>query len=234
MLPCRVVLVPSPLTGRQLWAGVCDALWALDVRASVARIVDSEFAQPPYWLMHAASIAALLPEDGEVVLVAHSGASVLLPAIGRFNRNRSEHGNIAGYVFVDADLPRDGCSRFDLFDDADAAERMRAAATDGWLPRWTSTQLAPLIGDGLLRERFVADLPRVPLGVYSERIVVPDDWPDAPCGYLRLSDGYPSAVQHARRAGWAFEQLPGHHLTPLDRPGEVAARLFDLLAALVP
>ena len=57
---------------------------------------------------------------------------------------------------------------------------------------------------------------------------MPDDWPDAACGYLRLSEHYPGAVREAERLGWPIERLDSHHFAPLSQPREVAAALIEL------
>lgn len=229
----RMVLVHSPLTGPSFWSGVCDALWARGRRAHQARLPAPEHVHPPYWLTHAAGVAAGLPEEDQVVLVGHSGAGPLLPAVGRLARNRSCSATIAGYLFVDCDLPRDGCSRLDLFDDEAAAAGLRERCTGGWMPRWTSSQLEDLVPDPDRREAFVAELPRVPLALYQEVITVPDDWPEAPCAYLQLSEHYPSAAGEAERLGWPRRRLRGHHLLPLCEPGSVADELVELVDEIV-
>lgn len=228
------MLVHSPLTGPSFWAGVRDGLWRRGRRAYLGRLPPAQRIHPPYWLTHAAGIAASLPEDDEVVLVGHSGAGPLLPAIGRLARNRSAGARVVGYLFVDSDLPRDGCSRLDLFDDAAAAAALRERCVRGWMPRWTSAELAGLLADAPARERFVAELPETPLALYEELIRVPDDWPDAACGYLKLSGSYPGAVAQAQHAGWPLRALDGHHLLPLCEPDRVAGALTELVDAMVP
>ena len=226
------MLVHSPLTGPSFWSGVHDALWVRGRRAYRARLPAPEHVHPPYWLTHAAGVAAGLPEEDEVMLVAHSGAGVLLPAIGRLARNRTFSATIAGYVFVDCDLPRDGCSRLDLFDDQAAAEELRRQSAGGWLPQWSPETLETLIADQAQRQRFASELPRVPLAMYEEMITVPDDWPEAPCAYLSLSQHYPAAVREAQRLGWPRRQIEGHHLMPATDPEAVANRLIELSDAL--
>ncbi|MEQ8859596.1 MAG: hypothetical protein RIC56_13200 [Pseudomonadales bacterium] len=226
------MLVHSPLTGPSFWSGVRDALWARGRPTYLGRLPPAERIHPPYWLTHAAGIAAGLPEDDEVVLVAHSGAGPLLPAIGRLARNRSPGARVTGYLFVDCDLPRDGCSRLDLFDDAAAAVALRERSVRGWMPTWTGEQLRALIADQDSRERFVAELPRTPLALYDEPIAVPDDWPDAACAYLRLSEHYPGALAQARRRAWPLRELAGHHLLPLCEPDRVAGAIDELVVAM--
>lgn len=228
----RFVLVHSPLTGPSFWSGVRDALWAQRRPAYLARLPASLHIHPPYWLTHAAGVAAGLPEDGSVVLVGHSGAGPLLPAIGRLARNRSAAARVAGYLFVDCDLPRDRCSRLDLFDDPADAERLRQRSREGWMPRWTGEQLAEWLPDPAARQHFIDELPLTPLALYEEAINVPDGWPDAPCGYLKLSEAYPGAVRSAESAGWPVRRLDAHHFAPLTHAAVVAGTLAALADAL--
>ena len=218
----RLVLIHSPLTGPSFWRGVHDALWRRGRRALLARLPAAEHIHAPYWLTHASGVAAGLPEEGDVVLVAHSGAGPLLPAIGRLARNRSAGARVTGYLFVDSDLPRDGASRLELFDDPAEAEALRQRSRGGWLPGWTAADLASLVPDP---DAFVAEQPRTPLALYDEFIRVPDDWPDAPCGYLALSGHYAAAVRAAEAAGWPLRTLATHHFAPLADPDGVAAAI---------
>jgi len=211
-----------------MWRGVADALAARGVLAYCVKLPEPRHLQPPYWLVHAATAAEALPDDGEVVLVAHSGAGVLLPAIARFAVNRTRSARVVGCVFVDCDLPSDGRSRFDVMDAAAAAD-LRARSRDGWLPRWTAEQLAPLIADPALRATFVADLPRVPAEMYDEAIPVPDTWPNVPVAYLELSPYYPAAVAAARRARWPVASRAAHHFLPYTEPTRVADALLELM-----
>jgi len=213
--------------GPGFWHGVADALVAQHVPVECARLPAPEHVFPPYWLTHAATVAAALPEDGDVMLVAHSGAGVLLPAVARLAANRRRNARVRGTVFVDCDLPRDGASRLDLMSGEDA-DGFRRRAVDGWLPRWSDRQLMPFVADAKQRRALLDDLPRVPLAMYEEAIAVPDEWPFAPCAYLELSPHYAASVAHATAAGWPVLRLPGHHFLPYTDPGPVAAALLTL------
>src|SRR5207249_3404078 len=105
--------------------------------------------------------------DEPCVLVGHSGAGALLPAI------REALGRpVFAYVFVDAGIPQDGMSRLDQFSSQEEAEQFRQAAVDGLLPTWTEDDLAHLIPDAETRRRFVSELRPLPLAVYEEPIPV--------------------------------------------------------------
>jgi hypothetical protein len=173
------------------------------------------------------------------VLVGHSGAGPLLPAV----RERIQH-PVAGYIFVDASLPgQDGASRFDLFESPETVELFRARAKGGLLPIWTELVgldedgLVTLIPNRVLRRHFADELRPVPIAIYEEPLPVISGWPDAPCGYLRFSNAYVPAAWQAREAGWPCADLAGTHFHMLVRPASVADALVDLanrMSAMTP
>jgi len=223
------VLIHSPLVGPTTWTLVAEELRRRGVATVVSALQDARCTDGPYWSRHVAAVSSAVegvPRDRPVVLVAHSGAGPLLPAIGA----RSEHA-VAGYVFVDAALPgTDGQSRLDLFG-GNEAKRFRAAAIDGMIPPvWRNEQLLRELGieDAQLRSRFVADVPDVPLAVYEEPLPVRLDWPDAPCGYLLFSQPYAADAREASMRQWAYRELLGGHVHMLVEPVAVADALLDL------
>jgi hypothetical protein len=97
-------LIHSPLVGPVTWSAVADELSRRQVGVVVPDLgapVESETG--PHWKRHVALAAraiATVPAAASVVLVGHSGAGALLPAI-RDAMDRA----CAGYIFVDAGLP---------------------------------------------------------------------------------------------------------------------------------
>jgi hypothetical protein len=83
--------------------------------------------------------------------------------------------------------------------------------------------------------------PEAPAGVtvrdrgadfFAEEPPMPQDWPDAPCGYLRTSAGREDEARQARMRGWAVaEHLSGHFAAVAD-PRGTAAALTALISAL--
>lgn len=226
--PLRIILIPGPRTGPSIFSGVADALWRRHQRAYVARLTDPSYLFPPYWMTQAATLAASLPEEDDVVLVAHDGAGVLLPAVARLSRNRNASARIRGCVFVDSDLPLNGASRLDLWNDREAVNELRSS-TDRFLPPFADGQLEEWVQDAETRRAFARERPRVSLDLYEEAITVPSNWPDALCGYIALSPGHTSAIHAAQEQGWPVVQAGGHPLAPLTDPDSVAEALIELL-----
>ncbi len=119
--------------------------------------MPNRLPSPPRWPL----------EKRPLVLVGHSGAGVLLPAV-REALGRA----VAGYIFVDADIPEDNKSRLDLFQSREDRNSFRRAAQEGMLPTWTEEDLLETIPNPVLRRRFVAELRPLPLAVYEEPIPV--------------------------------------------------------------
>ena len=178
--------------------------------------------EPPYWRQHVAQVARAVEHVGDqpLVLVGHSGAGPLLPAVGAALERP-----ILTYLFVDANIPCDGASRLELLGRPAEVEAFRASAREGLLPTWRDEDLREALPDPLLRRRFVAELRPLPLAVYEEALPVPEAWPDAPCGYVQLSAAYLTAGRQARQAGWAYYRLMGGHFHMLVEPAAVADAL---------
>ncbi len=104
-----VVLLHSPLVGPLTWAPVTRELRQRGIGTVLPVLTDQDSSDLPYWVQHAAAVARRLepmPLDSGLILVGHSGAGPLLPAIGAFSPHP-----VAGYIFVDAGLPHPGQSR---------------------------------------------------------------------------------------------------------------------------
>ncbi|MGI8794032.1 MAG: alpha/beta hydrolase [Acidimicrobiales bacterium] len=223
----RFVLVHSPLVGPLTWARVGAAL---ERRGHDVVIPELHSKTPPYWEHYADQVAAVVEEsDVPVVLVAHSGAGAILPVVGH------SLGDVGAYLFVDAVLPRNNTASIATMHPA-LRTKLMGLAGDGMLPPWHQwwdpAVFEPLIPDDALRAQFVAELEPVPVALLDEVIPDVDDWPDAPCGYLRLSKAYELEEAHAARAGWAVSRIDGRHLGVLTEPDEVTTRLLALLVRL--
>jgi hypothetical protein len=67
------------------------------------------------------------------------------------------------------------------------------------------------------------------MAVFEETQPPAPGWPDAPCGYLRLSDAYQEPAERAKALGWPVIELPSHHLAVLTDPEQVVGPLLDLV-----
>lgn len=232
-MPPLFVLIHSPLVGPLTWSLVAGELCQRGADAVTPSLVVSRCDDGSYWRRHVAAVAGALydvPLDRPLLLIAHSGAGPLLPAMGQ-GIGRP----VAGYAFVDAALPGgDGQSRLDLFAPA-AAEQFRASAVDGKIGDvWRNDDMLRTAGidDLKLRQRFAAEVPDVALSVYEEPLPVPAGWPDAPCGYLLFSAPYKADADEAPSRGWPFRELPGGHFHMLSDPPGVTEALLDLARAM--
>lgn len=222
----------SPLVGPSTWYPVAEVFERRGITAVVPDLDGDERIGRPLWLQHsdeAARAAAALGRGSEAVLVGHSGAGALLPAIRTAMRR-----SVAGYVFVDAGLPdgthpRKGAGPF--------AEHVDRVYTSGRrIPEWTDADLKDVIPDEARRSALLSGLRPQPLRFWNETIPVFEGWPDAPCAYLRLGPNrsYEPAVLSARERGWPVHELAAEHFHMLVNPEGVTDAVLALVAEMVP
>jgi hypothetical protein len=226
-----LILLHSPLVGAASW-GTLPA--ALERRGLPTVLVDvRDDAEPPYAQRYVAraslQIAAERPEP-PLVLVGHSGAGPLLPQLGWAQRAARRH--VAAYLFLDAMLPRPGrSSRLDILE-AEDPELAAALREHPRFPEWTDAELTPVVPDPSLRAALLASLRPRGLDFFTEPLPYPPDWPDAPCGYLRTSPAYDSALRLARARDWPTLERGGGHFAALTDPEGLAHDLAALIARL--
>ena len=228
-MPVTFVLVHSPLVGPSTWATVSDELRRRGFETVVPSI-NSKGHETPYWQQHAMDVAravAQVPSNTRLVLVGHSGAGPLLPAI----RQRVSHA-VAGYVFVDAGIPANGLSRLDLMalESPQVAEQFRDSLQSGArFPTWSDDDLREVIPDERLRAQVVDDLRPQPLAFFDEPIPVFDGWPDAPCAYIQFVSAYEVFADRARNEGWDVQRIEGGHFHMLVDPVGVSDALLHAI-----
>jgi hypothetical protein len=224
------VLVHGPLTGPAVWSGVATELGLRGVAASVPSLwAGPESAS--WWKQHTTAVvteARRMAAVDRLVLVGHSGAGPLLPLIA------DELGYVAACIYVDAELPRDGCARVELFASPAAAEAFKARAVDGVIPPWTDAELRDEIPDEQTRSRLLAELRPVPLAVYEEPIPVPVSVIRTPGAYVQFGDAYEAVADRARAITWPVVRLEGGHFLLLSDPRAVAHALIELDGRLGP
>ena len=230
-MQARLLLVHSPLVGWETWEPVADVLAAEGYAVTVPDLAGAVAAGPPYQLRQAQVIAECAAGQ-PAILVGHSRAGPLLATAGPMLGEGAR-----GYVFVDARLPSPGRAWMETLR-PDLAARLRDLADpQGWLPPWWQwwgdEGLAALLPDPAVRQHFAAGCPRLPMAMLAE--IQPDapGWPDAPCGYLQLSEAYEDEAARAHELGWAVTQQLSHHLALLTGPGQVAREVSTLIGRLV-
>jgi hypothetical protein len=233
-----LVLLHSPLVTAATWGRFPDELRARG-RHVVVVAVDAD-DHPPYASRYVAQTAQQLAARKirtPLVLVGHSGAGALLPQVAV--AQRAARRTVGGYVFLDAVLPRPGADRLDLLaaEDAGMAADVRAELEAGArFPAWSVDDLVDALPDPAARAVVVTGMRPRGLDFFTEPLPHPDDWPDAPCGYVRTSGAYAYWERVATLRGWAGEpadpddatRLPGHFAALRD-PGGLADRVLGLL-----
>lgn len=225
-----LTLVHSPLVGPATWDSLAPALDNRGYETLIPDLTQSVVDGPPFWPKQVEAILDLVGSR-PTILVGHSGAGPLLPSAG------ATLSGVEGYVFVDAAQPFPGQTWFESAP-SELAEHLRSMTTDGWLPPWSQWWgpggLDELLPDPDVRERFVAGCPRLPLAMFQEVYPPTPSWPDAPGGYLRLSEAYQESADKARALGWPVIELASHHLAVLTDAPAVLGPLLDLLGQLGP
>lgn len=181
-----------------------------------------------YYRILATDMAAAC-SDGPAIVVAHSGAGALIPAL------EAASGGVGGVILADAILPHPGRSWFDTAP-AELAASLRAGADFGELPSWDRWwppgALERLVPDEGLRAALVDELEPLPLGYFEEP--APAATLSAPAAYLQLSGAYDAEARIAGRQGWPVVRLTLHHLAMLTHVAAVATAIEGLAARLEP
>jgi hypothetical protein len=246
-------LLHSPLTTSAAWGRVGEELLLCGIDGVVeVNVADDEVA--PYAQRYVAGAAQQLAArldhvqrpctdppvpvdpidftDQPLVLVGHSGAGPLLAQVA-FARHALGR-PVSGYVFVDAGLPRTQNlhSRLDLMglEDPDFAGQLRAhLESGGCFPDWSEADLIDAVPNDASRAALIGSLRPRGLAFFAEELPLVHDWPDAPVGYLRLSEGYRQPAATARRRGWRVLDIDLGHFGALCAPDTVAAAIMELL-----
>lgn len=225
------VLVHSPLLGPSSWQGVSDTLAA---DGHIALSPDLDELRPregPYWKRHVDAVVRAMAATGiagSAILVGHSGAGRLLPAIG------SAWGEgVGGYLFVDAGLPDPSHPRKGTGEFARHLDRLHAAS--GRYPDWSDEALRASVPDPALREAILADVRAQAPEFWEEVVPIPSGWPDAPCAYLRFrtNPAYEQDAREAARRGWPVREIVGGHFHLVVEPKVVADNLLTLARGLL-
>jgi hypothetical protein len=222
------VLVHSPLVGPSTWSRVAAEMQARGMQVLIPTLEDSVSSKDPFWKQHADSVERSIHahiHDTPVVLVAHSGAGPLLPAIRESIRNP-----VRAYVFVDAGIPRHGATRLDLMKSEDpewAAEFASYLDQGGQFPNWSFDDLQEVIPDEIFRRKMVSEIRPRGVSFFAEPIPVFAGWPNAPCTFIRFSAPYDSTAAQARAADWLVHDLDAGHFHMLVSPVAVTDMIIN-------
>jgi hypothetical protein len=67
---------------------------------------------------------------------------------------------------------------------------------------------------------------------FAEGPPMPQDWPDAPCGYLHTSARHDDQARQARMRGWPVAEHPAGHFAAVEDPAGTARALCALMETL--
>ena len=230
----HAALIHSPLTTAAAWGGLADELAAHGWTVTTTEVIDDH---PPYasrFIAHTAQQLHLAHDSAHLLLIGHDAAGPLLPQIG-FARQASGF-TVSGYVIVDALLPRTlrTATLLELMESADPVLGAQVAQTltdGGRYPDWSDRDLVATLPDVGDRAVLLASLRPRPLDFFTEPLPLPEDWPDAPCGYVQLSEEYAPEARAAEQRGWPVGQLAGHHYSALTSPRELANEIVRVSTA---
>ena len=223
-----IVLVHSPFLGPSAWEWVARELERRGRPAVVPAL--RAVADEPYrpWRQ----IWEAVDDARTVVLVGHSGAGSLLPAIAG-----AAPGRVAAMTFVDSFVPPpSGTTR--LVPAEFVADLVARAGGGDLVPPWSTwfgeAVLRDLVPDADRRARIEHDMPSLPLSLVHAELPVPEGWDRRPCGYLLLSaEPYAPSAAEARARGWPMVEVHGgKHLDMVRAPAAVTSALLDLERAM--
>jgi hypothetical protein len=229
------VLIHSPLVGPLTWRPVAAEMSRRGIDSLVPTLSDSPASMDPFWKQHALSVSRSVYDtstESGVILVAHSGAGPLLPAIRKFIPNP-----VRAYVFVDAGIPRHEATRLDLMKSEDsewASEFASYLDEGGKFPNWSFDDLQEIIPDENLRRQMVSEIRPRGVSFFTEPIPVSASWPDAPCVYIRFSAPYDRAAAQARAADWLVYDLDAGHFHMLVNPVAVTDMIINSVNLVSP
>lgn len=214
----KALLVHSPLVGPATLEPLAVAFRQQGWAATVPDLT-SAVSSPGRFIDAASQVGASVD-----VVVGHSGAGAFLPSIVAAVGG-------ATAVYVDAVVPT---SNPDLVQSPMQVQLLDALnIVDGVLPAWNewwpSELFVELVPDETMRDRIVAELPRVRRSFFDQRVPLPSRWWTRPAVYIQLSPVYDDDRTRAQDWGWPTTKIGGRHLDVCVRPRLVADHVISLL-----
>lgn len=224
-----LVLVHSPLVGPSSWRPLDEVArdrGLVVVRPDLTAVAD---APSPRWRRFVDLAVDAVEERSDLIVVGHSGAGAVLPAIGERVADR-----LRCLIFVDAVVPP---ARGAHTTPKRLRELLDAKTVEGrlpkWLDWWSHDVVAELVPDADDRVELYADMPQLPRSFYDEDVSVPVGWSSGSSGYLRLSSAYDEDFERAGIHGWPRASIHGTHLSIFTNPSNVLDDIESLVARLV-
>jgi pimeloyl-ACP methyl ester carboxylesterase len=216
--------------GPSTWLYTAEVLQQNGFRCVVPDLTGVATAGEPYYPKYAMVAAAAVDGIDPVVLVGHSAAGALLPAIGEAVGDRT-----TGAVFVDAMLPQPRRSWFHTAPPGLEAQ-LRGLAKGGvlppyhdWFPPGTLDELVP---DPVRRQRLIAESPRLPVAYFDEPAPSARFAESVSCAFVRLGAPFDLAADKAERLGWWVTRRDWDHLRMLSAPEAVADLIAQAISAM--
>jgi hypothetical protein len=216
--------------GPSTWAYTAEVLQENGFGCVIPDLTVVATMDQPYYPKCALAAAAAADDTSDpVVVVGHSAAGALLPAIAEAVGNRT-----CGAVFVDAMLPQPGRSWFDTAPPGLAAQ-LRGLADHGLLPPWHEWfppgSLEALVPDPARRLRLIAEIRRLPVAYFDEPASPARFAKSVACAFLRLGPPFDPAANKAERLGWWVARRDWDHLRMLSNPVAVAGLIAQAISA---
>ncbi len=226
----KLVLLHSPLVGPGTWRTLAPLLRAQGYEVAVPDYSGEMAGGPPYYARIVRTArAATGSNSASTILVAHSGAGALVPAI-------ADGGLAGGAIFIDALLPHPRVSWFSTAPEA-LKSRLVQMERDGRLPPWhrwwQKGAIESLFNDATAYQRFAAELNDLPFAYFNEPAPAIDLSGTIACAYLQLGSGYEAEAAIAEERGWPVARLKLHHLAILTHGEEIVAQVEVLARRLI-
>ena len=226
----KLVLLHSPLVGPGTWRSLAPLLRAQGHEIAVADFAADMSGDPPYYAKLVRTACRLLNSESnaKTLLVVHSGAGSLVPAIAASS-------GVAGAIFVDALMPHSGQSWFETVPES-LKKRLAKSAHGGRVPPWhrwwPNGAIRALFSNQASYDAFVSELKEIPLDFLREPAPGIELQDDLRAAYLQLGPGNASEASRAERLGWPVRREALHHLAIITHPEKVAAEIGELVSVL--